>query len=118
MAKILLDHADGRYATRLLSAKEAADLEAQGTDVTYVEDHVYDAYLRHCEQDGVWQALWRTIANEQYIHRREQALLPLEEAQREIDRLREELARSERMHRYYEEELATFRADASVHPSP
>jgi hypothetical protein len=103
MANILLDHSDGRYSTRLLREEEAAELEAQDTDVAYVEDRVYDAYLRHCEQDGVWQALWQSISNEQYVRRRQQELLPLEEAQREIDRLRDALTRSERMHHHFED---------------
>jgi hypothetical protein len=106
MAKILLDYSDGSYSTQSLSDDEAAQLEAHGTDVAHVEDRVYDAYLRHSEQDGVWQALWRSIANEQYVRRRQQELLPLEEAQREIDRLKEELARSERMQHHYEDEWA------------
>jgi hypothetical protein len=117
MAKILLDHEDGRYSTKLLSKEEATELEAQAIDVAYVQDAVYDAYLRHCDQDAGYQALWCAIANEQYIRRRERELLPLEEAQREIDRLREELARSERMHRHYEDEWlrATGRQTRAEH---
>jgi thioesterase domain-containing protein len=117
MVKILLDHADGQYSTKLLSEEEATELEAQGLAVAYVQDAVYDAYLRHCDQDAGYQALWRSIANEQYIRRRERELLPLEEAQREIDRLREELARSERLHRHYEDEWlrATGRQTRAEH---
>jgi hypothetical protein len=117
MAKILLDHADGRYSTQPLSEEKAAELEAQGEDVTHVEDRVYDAYLHHCGQDAGWQALWRSISNEHYLRRREQELLPLEEAQREIERLKNELARSERMHRYFEDEWlrATGRQPRAEH---
>lgn len=117
MAKILLDHSDGRYSTRLLDNEEASKLEAQGVDVAHIEDRVYDAYLRHCDQDAGWQVLWRTISNEQYIRRREKELLPLEAAAREIDSLKEALARSERMARYFEEEwqLATGRQTRAEH---
>jgi len=103
MAKLWLDHSDGRYSTRPLSDEEAARSEADGFDVAHVEDGVYDAYRRHCEQDGVWQALWRAISNEQYVRRRERELLPLEDAQREIARLKEDLARAERVAKHFEE---------------
>lgn len=124
MAKILLDYADGRYSTKLLSEEEATELETQGMEVTCVQDAVYDAYLRHCDQDAGYQVLWRSIVNEQSLRRRERALLPLEEAQREIDRLKEDLARSERMHRHYEDEglRATGRqtraAYTCIYPQP
>lgn len=78
MAKILLDHSDGRYSTTLLDEKEAVELEAKGTDVAYVHDWVYAAYLRHCGQDAVYQTLWQEISNAQYYRRRERELLPLE----------------------------------------
>ena len=118
MAKVLLDHSDGRYSTRLLFAEEVAEIEAQGADdVTYVSDRVYDAYLHHCGQDAGWQALWQALSNEQYIRRREKELLPLEEARREIERLKEELARSERMQLHFEEEwqLPTGRQTRAEH---
>lgn len=103
MAKLWLDHSDGRYSTRPLSDEEAARSEADGFEVTHVEDSVYDAYRRHCEQDGVWQALWRSISNEQCIRRRERELMPLEDAAREIARLKEDLARAERVAKHFEE---------------
>ena len=103
MPKILLDHSDGRYYTRPLTDEEAADREAIDLDVTYVEDAVWEEYLRHCGNDGIWQALWRAISNEQWMRRREKELMPLEDADREIARLKEELARSERMAKHYEE---------------
>ena len=117
MTRILLDYADGRYSTRLINTEEATGLEAQGTDIAHVENRVYAAYLHHCYQDAGWQALWRSISNEQYLRRREQALLPLEEAQREIDRLKDELERSERMHRHFEDEYlhATGRQPSTEH---
>lgn len=115
MVKILLDHADGRYSPRLLTAKE--ELEANGADVAYVEDQVYDAYLHHCTQSAVWQALWRSITNEQHLRRREQELLPLEEAQRKMDRLKKAIARAEQMHRHFEDEglRATGRQTRTEH---
>ena len=103
MAKILLDHSDGHYSTRLLSDEEAAAFEAQGSEVAHVEDHVFEAWHRHCEQEGVWQTLWRVIDNERYVRRRERELQPLEDAEREIRRLKEELERSKRMETFYEE---------------
>lgn len=104
MAKIILDYMDGQYTTLLLSEEEAAEREARGEYVAHIQDCVYDAYLQHCAQDTVWQTLWRAISNEQYMRRREQELLPLEDAQREINRLKDDLARAERMHRHYEDE--------------
>lgn len=101
--KLLIDYSDGRYTTRPLTDEEAADREAQGFDVAYVEDKVYEAYSRHCGEDGVWQALWRSIENEKWMRRREKELLPLEEADREIARLKDELARAERMWKYHED---------------
>lgn len=102
--RLLLDHSDGRYSTRPVSPEEAVALEAQGFDVAHLEDRVYDAYLRHCEQDGIWQALFRSISNEQYVRRREKELLPLEEADRTIGRLKGDLARAERMAAFFEDE--------------
>jgi len=117
MAKILLDHADGRYSTKCLTEAEAAELEANGTDVAHIQDHVYEAYLQHCSQDAVWQTLWRALSNEQYFRRREKELMPLEDAEREIARLKEELARSERMHHHFEDEWlrATGRQTRAEH---
>jgi hypothetical protein len=127
MTKLWLDWSDGHYSTRPLSDAEAADHEARGLDVTCVEDRVYDAWLLHCAQDGVWQALWRAISNEQYMRRRERELMPLEDAAREIARLQEELARAKRMETFYEEryyvQLAREHRDkcveyTCVHPQP
>lgn len=103
MAKIWLDHSDGRYFTRQLTDEEAAHHEAQGLDVAHVEDAVWAEYLRHCGNDGIWQALWRAISNDQYMRRRERELMPLEDAEREIARLKDDLARSERMAKHYED---------------
>jgi hypothetical protein len=106
MTKILLDHSDGRYSTRHLSDEEAAAFEDQGGEVAHVEDHVLEAWHRHCEQEGVWQTLWRVIDNERYVRRRERELLPLEDADREIARLKDELARAKRLELFYEEQYA------------
>ena len=103
MAKIWLDWSDGRYSTRQLTDVEAAEHESKDLDVTYVEDGVWDGYLRHCARDATWQAFWRAISNEQSMRRRQQELMPLEDAQREIDRLKDELARAKRMEVFYEE---------------
>ena len=102
MAKILLDYSDGHYSTRPLGDEEATKLEAQGFDVEHIEDRVLDAWHRHCDQEGTWQALWRSISNERYVRRREKELMPLEAAEREINRLKEELARAKRMETLYE----------------
>jgi len=105
MAKIKLDWSDGRYSTRPLSDDEqAAKCEELNSDVVYLEDGVYESYLRHCDRDATWQALWRAISNEQYTRRREKELMPLEEAEREIARLKDELARAKRMEQFYEEQ--------------
>lgn len=93
MAWVLLDHSDGPYSTRPLSDEEAAKLEAQVANVALVEDRVLAAWHRHCDESSAWQALWRALANDLYIRRRERALLPLEDAAREIEHLKEELAR-------------------------
>jgi hypothetical protein len=102
MPKLLLDWSDGRYSTRPISDDEAAAAEAAGGDVVHLEDGVYAAYTRDCERDAIWQAFWRAIANEQYMRRREKELLPLEEAQRKIASLEDELARAKRMEQFYE----------------
>jgi hypothetical protein len=104
MPKILLHHSDGMYSTRLLSDAEATELEAQGTDVTSVEDRVLAAWHRHCEAGAAWQALWRAISNERYMRRRDRELMPLEDAEREIARLKGELESSERLRRHFEDE--------------
>lgn len=125
--KLHLDWSDGRYSTRPLSDAEAATCAEEGLDVVHLQDSVYDAYLRHCEQDGVWQTLWRAIGNEQHMRRREKELMPLEDAQREIERLNEELARARRMQAFYEERYAAQNAQqhraeyveyTCVHPQP
>jgi len=100
MVKIYIDHSDGRYYTRQLTDAEAAD----HVDAVHVEDDVWATYLRDCQRDGIWQALWRSIENAQYVRRRERELLPLEDAAREIDRLKAELARAERQKLFFEDE--------------
>ena len=102
MPKLHLDWSDGRYSTRPLSDEEAAKCEELGIDVAHLEDGIYQAYLRDCERDSIWQALWRAISNEQSTRRREKELMPLEEAAREIARLKEELARAKRLEQFYE----------------
>lgn len=112
MPKIDLDYSDGRYYTRQLTDAEAAAREERGLDVAHVEDAVWEEYLRHVGNDGIWQALWRTISNDQYLRRRERELMPLEDANREVERLKAELERSERMAKYYEE--SWMRVDGAV----
>lgn len=104
MPKILLDHMDGRYSTRLLTDEEAADWEAKGHDVTYVHDDIWEDYVRHLGHDGIWQALWRAISNEQWMRRRERELMPLNEAELKIAQLTHDLARAERLAKHYKEE--------------
>lgn len=104
MAKIWLDHSDGRYSTRLLTDEEAAEHEARGSDIVYLADSVWESYLRHCDHDATWQALWRSISNEQYMRRREKELMPLEDAEREIRRLKDDLAQAQRMWKFFENE--------------
>ena len=103
MAKIWLDWSDRRYSTRLLTDEEAKEHEEKDLDVAHVEDSIWEEYLRHCGQDGIWQALWRAVSNEQSMRRRELKLMPLEEAERKIAHLTEELARSQRLETFYEE---------------
>ena len=103
MVKLHIDHSDGRYYVRALTAYEVAERGALDLDVAYLEDAAWESYRRHCDRDATWQVLWRSISNEQYMRRREKELMPLEDAQREIARLKEELARARRMTRFYEE---------------
>lgn len=103
MPKLHLDWSDGRYSTRLLTDEEAAKYEESGSDVVYLEDRLYDAYVRDCERDSIWQAFWRSISNEQSMRRREKELMPLEDADRKIESLKEELASAKRMEKFYEE---------------
>jgi hypothetical protein len=103
MAKIWLDWSDGRYSTRLLTDEEAQEREAKDLDVVHLEDTLWEAYRRDCERDAIWQAFWRSISNEQYMRRREKELMPLEDAEREIRRLKDDLERSQRMEKFYEE---------------
>lgn len=104
MPKIYLDWSDGRYYTRQLTDEEAADHEAQGLDVVSIEDAIWQAYERDCQRDAIWQAFWRSISNDQYMRRREKELLPLEDAERKIRQLENDLAQARRMWRYFEEE--------------
>ncbi len=104
MAKLWLDHMDGRYYVRLLTDEEAADHEARGFDVVYLEDSAYAAYVRHCDRDATWQVLWRSISNEQSMRRREKELMPLEDAAREIRRLKSELQNAQRSAKFFEDE--------------
>jgi hypothetical protein len=104
MAKINLDYSDGHYSTRALTDEEAAAYEAQGGDVAHVEDRVMEAYYRHVDQDRAWQAMWCAISNEQYMRRREKELMPLEDAEREIRKLKDDLAQAKRMWSFFEDE--------------
>jgi hypothetical protein len=104
MAKIWLDSSDGRYSTRLLSDEEVTKSGELDLDIVYIEDGVWGAYLRHCDRDATWQAHWRAISNEQYMRRRERELMPLEDAAREIDRLKDELQRAQRSAKFFEDE--------------
>lgn len=65
MARLLIDHSDGRYYTRPLTDEEAAARDV--FDVALIPDSVYEQYLRHCDQDRTWQTLWQAISNEQYM---------------------------------------------------
>jgi hypothetical protein len=103
MPKLHLDWSDGRYYTRPLNDDEAAKAEAAGCDVVYLEDDVWAAYLRDCKRDAIWQVFWRAISNEQYMQRREKELMPLDDAEREIRRLKDELERAQRMEKFYEQ---------------
>src|SRR5262245_14200215 len=111
MPHLHLDWSDGRYSTRPLSAEEAREAEALGVDVVHLEDHVYAAYVRDCDRDAIWQAFWRAVANEQSMRRREKELMPLEDAAREIARLKEDLARAQRMEKFYEQRYAEQNAE-------
>jgi hypothetical protein len=113
--KLHLDWSDGRYYTRVLSDEEAAESEKHGGTVVYLEDTVYEAYKRDSERDAIWQAFWRAICNEQYMRRREAELQPLESAEREIARLKDELARAERMSKHFEEESTRLRMAVRGH---
>jgi hypothetical protein len=106
MAKILLDYSDGHYSTRPLTDEEATSSEALGGDVAHVEDRVLDAWHRHCDEERAWQAHWRAISNEQAMRRREKELMPLEDAEREIRRLRDDLAQAQRMWSFFEGKYA------------
>ena len=105
MTKLWIDHSDGRYFVQQLTDDEAAARDSD--DVAHVEDAVWEEYLRHCGRDGIWQALWRSISNEQYVNRRMRELRPLEDAEWEIRKLKEDLARAERLSKHYKERCAT-----------
>ena len=109
MPYLHLDWSDGRYYTRVLTDEEAEKSEELGYDVAHLEDHVYEAYRKDAERDAIWQALWRAISNEQSMRRREKELRPLEDAEREIRRLKDDLARAERMSKHFEDEAARIR---------
>jgi len=109
--KIYLDYSDGRYFTRQLTDAEATDHEDRGIDVASIEDAVWEAYRRDCERDGIWQALWRSISNDQSMRRRERELMPLEDAAREIDRLKNDRDQARRMWKHYEHENCQLRAE-------
>lgn len=98
MAKLWINHSDGRYSVRELTAGR------DHFDVVHLPDTIWEAYLRHCDRDATWQTLWQSISNEQYMRRREKELMPLEDAEREIARLKDELARSERLAKHFEED--------------
>lgn len=100
--KLQLDWSDGRYSTHLLTDEEAAKCE--DIDVAYLEDDIYDEYVRDCNRDAIWQALWRAVSNEQSMRRREKQLMPLEQAEREIERLKDELESAQRTAKYFEDE--------------
>ncbi len=106
MVKLHIDHSDGRYSVSALTDEEAAKCDELGIDVAYLDDGAWATYRRHCERDAVWQTMWRAIDNEQSMRRREKELMPLEDAVREIARLKDDLARAQRMTSYYEEERA------------
>jgi len=112
--KILIDYSDGRYFTRPLTDEEVADRATLDLDVAHVEDAVWEEYLRHCDQDGIWQALWRSISNEQYVRRREKELMPLEEADREIAKLKDERDQARRMWQHFERENCQLRAEKKL----
>lgn len=103
MPKLYLDWSDGRYSTRPITDEEAVKCEELGIDVVYLDDGLYEEYLRDCNRDALWQALWRATSNEQSMRRRQQELMPLEDAEREIERLNDELARAKRMEQFYED---------------
>jgi len=98
MPKLHLSWSDGRYTTRHLSDEESAAYEAAGCDVVYLEDQVYAACVSDCARDSIWQTFWRALSN---VRRREKALMPLEDAEREITRLKVELATAKRLEPYY-----------------
>ena len=111
MAKLWLDWSDGRYSTRLLTEEEAAKRGELDLDVVHLEDGIYQAYLRDCERDSIWQALWRAISNEESMRRREKELMPLEDAEREIRKLKDDLAQAQRMWKFFEGEDARHRQE-------
>ena len=115
MAKIWIDWSDGRYYTRLLTDEEAQAAEEKDLDVVHLEDNIWESYVRDCERDAIWQAFWRSIQNEQSMRRREKELRPLEDAAREIARLKDDLARAERMSKHFEDEWTRVRSAVSGH---
>jgi hypothetical protein len=114
MPKIHLDWSDGRYYTRQLADEEVVEHEAKGLDVAHVEDAVWEAYNRDCHRDAIWQALWRSIANEQATRRRERELMPLEAAEREIAQLKFERDQARRLWKHYEHESCQLRAEKKL----
>src|ERR1700734_1800511 len=66
MPKVLLNYADGRFHARPVTEAEAAAPAADAL-VIHLDDGVHAAFQRHCEQDAVWQALWRSLSSEQQL---------------------------------------------------
>ena len=98
MPYLFLNCSDGRYSTRRLTDEEGRTSDR----AVLVEERIYDAYSRHCDQDTVWQTLWNALDNEQAMRRHEKELQPLEEARRTIEWLKAELDRSQRMEKFYQ----------------
>lgn len=119
--KILIDHRDGRYSVQ--TATDTNEL----SDAFEVADPVWEEYLRHVGNDGIWQALWQSFANERSVRRREQELMPLEDARMKIEQLETALLQTKRRERFYARDYfvnlnrnhrALYREYACVYPKP
>lgn len=75
MPYVILDHTDGAYSTRpFVSDAEALAYEAKGGEIHLIQDAVYRAWIRHCEEGAAFDTMWNGFRNEAY-HKREIAEL-------------------------------------------
>ena len=67
MIWVELDYSDGSHYMREIPEDKAKALKAQGhTGIITVQDSVWSAYCRFCEDNAVWEALMLAWSNAAY----------------------------------------------------